>query len=127
MTQDLFHLAVPEEWAEATAIGAYEFSTRGLSVEQVGFVHCSYGHQLAGVASRFYGDCPQVLVLVLNAEVLASHGLRIVKEPAAENATELFPHLFGPIPLDAVSEVRPWNREAEGGFTDPPIHRSARP
>lgn len=121
MTQDLFHLAGPEDWVEATAIGAYEFSTRGLSVKQVGFVHCSYGHQLAGVASRFYSDCPQVLVLVLDTEVLASHGLHIIEEPAAEDSTELFPHLYGPIPLGAVSEVRPWNREAQGAFADPPI------
>jgi len=120
MTTDLFHLAVPEEWAAATALGAYKFSTRGLGFEQVGFVHCSYGHQLTAVANRFYGDCPELLVLVLNTEILAALGLNVIEEPAPENAAEMFPHLYGQLPLHAVREERIWERDTDGTYRNPP-------
>lgn len=120
MTADLFHLAVPEEWAAATELGVYEYSTRGLTFDQIGFVHCSYGHQLTGVANRFYGDCPELLVLVLDTEVLAALGLKVVEEPAPENTAEMFPHLYGHLPLEAVREKRIWERDADTTYRNPP-------
>jgi glutathione S-transferase len=121
MTTDLFHLAVHEDWEAAAALGVYEYSTRGLLFEQVGFVHCSYAHQLTGVANRFYSDCPQVLVLVLDTEALTAHGGHLIEEPAAEDSTEMFPHLYGAIPLAAVREVRLWDRNADGVYLNPPV------
>jgi glutathione S-transferase len=118
---ELFHLALPEDWEHATAIGLYPFSTRGLTWQQVGFVHCAHRHQLVGVANRFYSDCPNLMVLELNPTSLVELGLEVIEEPAAENATELFPHLYGQLPLGVVRAVHSWAVSQHGTFCDPPL------
>lgn len=37
----IFHIADPDEWKAARATGAYTRSTRGQSLAEVGFIHCS--------------------------------------------------------------------------------------
>jgi glutathione S-transferase len=118
---ELFHLAVPEDWDDATTTGIYPFSTRGLTYQQVGFVHCAHRDQLDGVANRFYSDCLHLIVVVLDTKILNRLGLVVIEEPAAENATELFPHLYGQLPLAAVSSVHLWLTSPEGRFIDPPL------
>jgi uncharacterized protein (DUF952 family) len=116
---ELFHISLPDDWDRATATGIYPFSTRGLTCQQVGFVHCAHRSQLVGVANRFYSDCMHLVVVVLDTEILKRLGLEIIEEPAAENATELFPHLYGLLPLAAVSAVHQWRASPEGRFCDP--------
>ncbi|MCX5949163.1 MAG: DUF952 domain-containing protein [Cyanobacteria bacterium] len=103
----LYHLALPDEWAEARCHGEYRRSSRGLSLEQVGFIHASYAPQLAGTHRRFYGDVPGVLLLTIDPGRLAAAGVAVRAE-AAPGSGELFPHLYGPLPLSAVLAVEPW-------------------
>ncbi len=103
----LYHLALPEEWAAAQAEGEYRRSSRGLSLEQVGFIHASYAHQLAATQRRFYADVPGVLLLTLDPQRLAAAGVVVRAEPAPETQ-ELFPHLYGPLPLAAVLAAERW-------------------
>jgi glutathione S-transferase len=118
---EYFHLALPADWERATTTGTYPYSTRQMSYELVGFVHCAHREQLDGVANRFYADCPRLYVVVLDTETLIGLGLRIIEEPAVERATELFPHLYGPLPLAAVRAVHQWAIGADGIYRDPPI------
>ncbi|WP_203968319.1 DUF952 domain-containing protein, partial [Sediminihabitans luteus] len=46
----LWHLALAHEWDDALDAGTYARSTRGLSLDEVGFVHLSYRHQVTAVA-----------------------------------------------------------------------------
>ena len=103
----LYHLALPDEWAEARCHGEYRRSSRGLSLEQVGFIHASYAHQLADTHRRFYGDVARVLLLTIDPERLAAAGVAVRAEPAPASG-ELFPHLYGPLPLSAVLAVESW-------------------
>jgi uncharacterized protein (DUF952 family) len=101
----LWHLAHAAEWDAAKASGEYRTSTRGRTLEEEGFIHCSYPHQVGGVATAFSGDDPEPLVVLeLDRDVLAAHGTRVRVE--AVEGGQRFPHLFGPIPVDAVREVR---------------------
>jgi uncharacterized protein (DUF952 family) len=118
MNAQLFHLALPEDWEAAIQSGEYGFSTRGLAYHVVGFVHCSYQHQLVGVANLFYADCDKLMILRLDPFLL---GAELIDEPASDNPTEMFPHLYGPLPVAAVREVITWAANSEGGFCDPPI------
>ncbi len=99
----LYHLALRGEWQEARRSGVYERSTRGQSLQEVGFVHLSYAHQVADTHARFYGDLPpdSVLLLSLDPQRLEAAGLTVRAEPAPGTG-ELFPHLYGPLPLAAV-------------------------
>ncbi|MCP9917677.1 DUF952 domain-containing protein [Cyanobium sp. ATX 6F1] len=97
----IHHLALAEEWRAAERAGVYERSTRGLSLEQVGFIHASFEHQLAATHARFYVDAPELLQLVIDPARLA---VPLALE-AAPGGVELFPHIHGPLPIDAVVAV----------------------
>jgi uncharacterized protein (DUF952 family) len=94
----LFHVTLPEDLAAAERSGRYEWSTRGLSFEEVGFVHLAHEHQWAGVLERFYADRPDAVVLVLDPGLLGGE----VREEPGEDGIERFPHLYAPLPLSAV-------------------------
>lgn len=113
----IFHLALPADWEAATDSGVYPMSTRGVTVEREGFVHCSFAHQVLDVARRFYDDVDELVVLHLDREVLEAD-LRI--ESPADGIDELFPHVYRPIPTDAVVATQPWRRAADG-WAAPPI------
>jgi uncharacterized protein (DUF952 family)/heme-degrading monooxygenase HmoA len=113
----IFHLATAADWALAQADGRYEWSTRGITVAEEGFVHCSFLGQMRGVASRFYGDLEELVILHLDRDAL-EEALRL--EPPADGIAELFPHLYRPIPLDAVRATTVWRRDGDE-WGDPPV------
>ena len=107
----LYHLALPEEWRQARTNGVYARSTRGLGLEQVGFIHASYAHQLAATYARFYGDAGPVVLLTIDPGRLEQAGVAVRAEPGGstpEAGAELFPHLYGPLPLTAVLAAAPY-------------------
>jgi uncharacterized protein (DUF952 family)/heme-degrading monooxygenase HmoA len=113
----IFHIALPDDWAAARHAGTYEMSTRGVTVARAGFVHCAFTGQMRGVASRFYADVDELVVLHLDRRRLEAE-LRL--EPPADGVDELFPHVYRPIPVDAVLTTTPWRREGST-WGDPPV------
>ena len=97
-TDRLFHLALADAWAAAFATGEYRVSTLGAQLEDVGFIHLSYAHQVQAVADAFYSGRDDVVLLAIDP---AKVGAEIREEPAPESG-ELFPHLYGPLPVAAV-------------------------
>ena len=98
----LYHLALPGDWAAAQAAGEYTTSTRGRSLAEEGFIHCSFHRQVAATAARFYADVDDVVLLRIDPARL---GVPVVVEDLFDTG-EAFPHVYGPIPLGAVVEVR---------------------
>ncbi len=111
----LYHLALPQDWSEATVTGRYPWSTRARTLAEVGFVHLSHGHQVAATADRFYADCTELVLLQLDR---AAIGSPVVEEPAPSG--ELFPHLYGELPMAAVARAERWVR-SPGGWVAPPL------
>jgi glutathione S-transferase len=124
----IYHLALAEEWQEAQRQGSYRRSTRGLSLEQVGFIHASRADQLAATYRRFYGDAGPVTLLTIDPQRLTAP-LRYEPAPqgggdagsersaeaggegsgeGGEKGSELFPHIYGPLPLEAVLNAEPF-------------------
>lgn len=100
MAEPLFHLAEPEHWDDARRLGEYRRSTRGLTLAEVGFVHLSTPAQWEGVRRRFYADHPGDLVLLtVDVDRVAAE---VRWEVGEASSGELFPHLYGPLPVDAV-------------------------
>ncbi|MFC0039592.1 DUF952 domain-containing protein [Actinomadura rayongensis] len=101
----ILHIAEREHWDAARAADApYTRSTRGRTLDDEGFVHCSSDEaQASAVLSRFYADVPPGDLILLVIDV-SSLDAPVRHEPADG---ELFPHVYGPIPLHAVIEVRP--------------------
>jgi uncharacterized protein (DUF952 family) len=105
------HMAMPDDWAAAQRAGEYRMSTRGVTLEQEGFIHCSFDEQVEGTANRFYADVDELVLLRIDPALLDS---TVVVEPPFPGAVELFPHVYGPIPLASVISATSWRRGPEG-------------
>jgi uncharacterized protein (DUF952 family) len=101
------HVALPDDWADAQQHGEYRWSTRGVTLEHEGFIHCSLPHQVAGVIDRFYAGVDELVLLEIDTSRLDAP---VVLEPPAPGVTEHFPHVYGPIPVAAVVTAAPWHR-----------------
>lgn len=98
----IFHLALLADWNAALEAGEYRISTLGRTLEQEGFIHASRADQWRAVKSRFYAGVPEALVLLEIDTARLTAELRV--EEVAGTGEE-FPHIYGPLNLDAVVEV----------------------
>jgi uncharacterized protein (DUF952 family) len=112
---ELYHLADHDEWHAAAAAGEYRMSTRGVTLAEQGFIHCSQRHQLRGVAERYYADADNLVLLVIDSERVVSP----VRYEAPTEGVEEYPHIYGPLPADAVTAVLPMSRDQEGRLLMP--------
>jgi uncharacterized protein (DUF952 family) len=67
-----------------------------------GFIHLSAAHQVAGTLAKHYGGQEDLLLLALDADKL---GNALKWEESREG--DLFPHLYAPLPLDAIISAEP--------------------
>src|SRR5438105_9183926 len=100
MPDPILHLTERSLWVAARAKGTYEISTRGKTLQDEGFIHFSTRAQLPGTA-RFYDGLDDLVVLVVDPGRLDAP----VRWEAPEPGAEAFPHVYGPIPVDAVVAV----------------------
>jgi uncharacterized protein (DUF952 family) len=114
----IYHIAEATGWAEAQEGGLYRRSTLGRTVEEEGFIHCSYWNQLDTVANAFYAGHENLLLLVIDPARVASE----LRDEAVDG-DERFPHIYGPLNLDAVTEVRPFASPEDGRLAVPGRHR----
>ena len=107
LDQPLFHLALKGDWEQARETGIYQWSTRGMRLVEVGFIHCSWQEQVAKTFERFYADARDVLLLEIDPTRLSAP-LRADAIPTGE----LFPHLYGPLPIEAVRTFTPYGSDS---------------
>jgi len=112
MPGHLYHAAIPEEWERARDAGAYSVSTRNRSLDDEGFIHCSYRHQVEQVTNTFYSDLPDLVLLEIDPTQL---NVAVIDENS-DGGEELFPHVYGPVPLHAVVAAHPWFRAPDGRY-----------
>jgi uncharacterized protein (DUF952 family) len=94
-------------------------STRGLSLEQVGFIHCSYADQVTHVANAFYTGVHGLLLLAIDPDRVAAP----IRAEPGEGTDEQFPHIYGPLNADAVVQVVAFEPSDEGTFELPASFR----
>ncbi len=105
--QPLFHAAMPDDWAAAFQTGEYTMSTRGMTLDEVGFIHLSTRAQVEATANRFYADVDQLVLLTIDPLLVPSE---IRWEPPTPDSDVLFPHIYGPLPVPAVVRNDYWFR-----------------
>jgi uncharacterized protein (DUF952 family) len=108
----ILHLAFVDQWAAAQQAGSYRWSTRGKSLDDgATFIHASRPEQVAMVANFAYDDVTEPLcLLVIDTTRLVS----ALCDEDLEGTGMTFPHIYGPLNLDAVVDVRPYTRGADG-------------
>lgn len=114
----LYHLAFAADWDAAVTVGSYRISGRGMTLESEGFLHFSYAAQLPGVAQRFWRS-PEAPVVLLTVDPDLV-GLPVVAENTSGGA-ELFPHVYGPLPVAAVVSAVPVGVSASGELELPDL------
>jgi uncharacterized protein (DUF952 family) len=111
MARFILHITTGSEWVAAKEAGEY----RAPSLETEGFIHCSTPAQVVHVADWFYREIPDLVLLCVNPGAL---GTEVLWEASTDSFAGEFPHVYGPIPLDAVVAVVPWER-GDNGFEVP--------
>ena len=111
VTRLILHITTAPEWGAAQAHGEY----RAPSLEDEGFIHCALPTQVTHVADWFYRDVPDLVLLCVDPNRLTAE---LRWEPSADAFAGDFPHVYGPIGVDAVVDVVPWER-GDDGFTLP--------
>ena len=106
----IFHIATASDWEAAQQTGEYTTSTRGRTLAEEGFIHASRGDQWLAVRKRFYADVEEpLLLLAIESSLLTAP----VVEESVSDSEETFPHVYGPINVDAVVTVLPLDRPGE--------------
>lgn len=109
---DAFKILAVEDWARARALGSYEGSAADLAD---GYIHLSTVEQLAATAARHYAGRSGLLLLTVDLAVVEG----VVWEPSRAGA--LFPHIYGPLPVSAVTARRTLSVAADGVMTLGPV------
>ena len=98
----IYHVTDSVRWALSQTAGEHTGSTGDRDLAEEGFIHCSTAEQWPGVLERFYADDDDLLLLHIDEASLRSG---VVYEQLGD-ATEPFPHVYGPIPISAVVAVQ---------------------
>lgn len=91
----IYHITTLHDWNQAKEKGIYE----SLSLAKEGFIHCSEEDQVGGVLNRYFEITKDLVKLEIDTNKLVPE-LKYELSPALN---ELFPHVYGPINLNAVT------------------------
>ncbi|MBX2922931.1 MAG: DUF952 domain-containing protein [Chitinophagaceae bacterium] len=96
----IYHITTGEEWNSAQQ-AAGQYASPALKEE--GFIHCCEARQVADVLRRYFSGKSDLVKLTIDTEKLTS---QLIYDWS--NAIEdTFPHIYGPINLNAVVAVEP--------------------
>jgi uncharacterized protein (DUF952 family) len=104
-------------WERSILAGEYLQSTLDTTLEEVGFIHCSFPHQTMEIVNRKFADRENLVLLLIDESKIKSP---VKHEGALSGRAGIFPHIYGPLNTDAVYEVLPLTKNDEGNFITPP-------
>jgi uncharacterized protein (DUF952 family) len=104
----LFHITTAHAAAAARQTGEYVPE----AFDHEGFIHCSHAHQVEATANRIFAGRRDLVLL----EIDAAHLTCRVIEENLEGGAELYPHLYGHLPMTAVVAVHRFAPDSTGRF-----------
>jgi len=115
----IYHITSRSAWSAAHQRGDY----RAESLESEGFIHCSTGTQVLPVVEKYYQGQRGLLLLLIDPALLASD---LKWEPPSGGAPppgvpegDLFPHIYGPINLNAIVKAVDLESNTDGHYNLP--------
>lgn len=97
MVESIYHVCRRDEWRAARTSGSYFGSSQDVAD---GFIHFSTGAQVVASAEKHRAGQKGLVLLTVSADELGSE-----LNWEASRGGGLFPHLYGPLPLSAVTCV----------------------
>lgn len=95
--QIILHITPKQSWERAKQQGKY----RGDTLDGEGFIHCSTPEQIDAVAQDLFKGRQGLVLLEIDEQKVQPE----IKYEDAGNGT-LYPHIYGPLNLDAVVNVK---------------------
>ena len=108
----VLHIRKREAWERALARGVYETD----ALLEDGFIHLSYPHQVVRVADFLYTRQKDLLLLCIDPAKVQTE-IKVEKL----GTSETFPHLYGPLNLEAVVRVLEFPPNSDGTFRLPDL------
>jgi len=109
----VFKICSHASWREAEAAGRYG----GAPVDVTdGYIHLSTATQVGETATKHFAGQSDLVLIAIDTDVLGS---ALKWEPS--RGGDLFPHLYGDLPVAAVSWVRPLPIGAKGRHVFPDL------
>jgi uncharacterized protein (DUF952 family) len=113
LTATIYKICPSALWHEAERAGGFA----GAPVDHAdGYIHFSTAAQVADTAARHFAGQHDLLLVAVDAAALGS---RLRYE--ASRSGQLFPHLYGTLPLSAVRWVKPLPLGPEGWHVLPEL------
>ena len=106
----IVHICSQADWQAAQAGGQYLAD----SLQAEGFIHCSRPEQVVGVANRYYRGRSDLLLLWIDSSKLSAE---LRWEPSEG---DIYPHLYGPLNLQAIIQVSAFPADGDGIFRSIP-------
>ncbi|MBD3885575.1 DUF952 domain-containing protein [Phormidium tenue FACHB-886] len=104
----IYHITMEHQWHDTQGQNQYEAEF----FRSEGFIHCSDANQVVRVANHLFRNTQGLILLHIKTELLRP---RLVYENL-EGGEELFPHIYGPINLDAIVRVSSFEPGPDGTF-----------
>lgn len=105
----LYKLMRASDWARAEAEGVAPWSDAD---RRDGYMHLSTPAQVLETARRHFAGARDLLALAVRRAAIEG----ALKFELAPKRGELFPHLYGPLPVAAVTGVRALVPQTDGSF-----------
>ena len=117
----IYHITTQNAWEAAQEAGTYEPP----SLADEGCIHCSTRAQIIPVAHSLYAGRTDLVLLLIDKEKLDA-SLKWEppvhpnpNHPPPTASSQRFPHIYGPVNLDAVTSVIPLPPNPDGSFMLP--------
>jgi uncharacterized protein (DUF952 family) len=105
----IYRITDPHDWDAAQVTGS--FASADLRAE--GFIHCCTVAQIVAVANRYYQGHKTLLVLAIDDTGLTAD----LRWEDLTGSGQVYPHVYGPIPLTAVHHTLTLTPGLDGVFT----------
>ena len=102
----IYKILSANQWKEAQSAGAFSGAPVDLAD---GFIHFSTAEQAEETARKHFKGQDDLLLATIDEELL---GEKLRYEPS--RGGQLFPHLYGPMPLAAVINIVPLPMQSDG-------------
>ena len=107
----ILHIISRSCWATAKAAGFYHAD----SLNKEGFIHCSTPEQVLSPANALYRGQKELVLLCIDSEQVQAP---IVYEDCYDTG-HAFPHIYGPLNVDAVVNIVDFPPDEDGSFSLP--------
>jgi uncharacterized protein (DUF952 family)/RimJ/RimL family protein N-acetyltransferase len=102
----IFHITTQAAWHAAGSNGSLQVD----SLTKVGYIHCSRREQLLRVANTYFRGVSSLVLLEIDPKLVQPE----LRWDPVDNS--FFPHIYGPLNIDAIRGVKPLLSDQDGVF-----------